>query len=82
MIADSANEGPDGRPRSVGLMVVTRLAPGPVCHVAYLDVRANAGADPNVLARKAADDTARGFDCKNMPAVIGKRGRAIELAVR
>ena len=59
-------------------MVVTRLAPA--CHVAYIDVRANA--EPNVLARQTADTHARGFDCKDKPLVIGNRGRAIELAGR
>src|SRR5262249_25008660 len=44
---------------AVGLLVVTRLPPGPVCHVAYVDVRANR--DANVLARQAADEVARGF---------------------
>jgi hypothetical protein len=79
MLSDSENER-NGRPLQVGLMVVTRLAPGPVCHVAYIDVKANA--DPNVLARQAADEKARDFDCKNKPAVMGQRGRAIALAVR
>jgi len=80
MLSDSENEQPNGRPTQVGLLVVTRLAPGPVCHVAYIDVKANA--DPNVLARQAADEKARNFDCKNKPLVIGERARAIALAVR
>ena len=42
-------------------MVVTRLPPGAVCHVAYVDVRANP--NPNELARKAADEIARDFKC-------------------
>jgi hypothetical protein len=45
-----------------------------------VDVHANAIA--NALARKAADEQARDFDCKNPPIVIGKSGRAIELAKR
>jgi hypothetical protein len=80
MLSDSENEGPNGRPVQLGLLVVTRLPPGPVCHVAYIDVRANT--DPNVLARQAADESARTFDCKNKAAVVGQRGRAMELAGR
>jgi hypothetical protein len=80
MLSDSENEQPNGRPTQVGLLVVTRLTPGPVCHVAYVDVKANA--DPNVLARQAADEKARDFDCKSKPLVIGERARAIALAVR
>jgi hypothetical protein len=60
---------------------VTRLPPGPVCHVAYIDVKANRNA--NELARKAADETARGFKCgKDEVKVIGASGRAVELATR
>lgn len=77
-LSDSANPGPDGRPTPVAMLVVTRL--NPACHVAYVDVHANAIA--NALARKAADEHARDFDCKNPPTVIGKSGRAIELAKR
>jgi hypothetical protein len=59
-------------------MVVTRLPPGPVCHVAYVDVRANR--DPNLLARQAADTLAPAFRCgEDKVRVIGNRGRAIEL---
>ena len=39
-LSDSANPGKDGRPTPVGMMVVTRL--NPACHVAYVDVAANA----------------------------------------
>jgi hypothetical protein len=77
-ISDNAALDESGRPTSVGLMVVTRLAPS--CHVAYIDVRANA--DHNALARQAADRHARDFDCNNEPLVISNRGRAIELAGR
>jgi hypothetical protein len=63
------------------MLVVTRLPPGPVCHVAYIDVQANPHA--NELARKAADELARGFNCgKDEVKVIGERGRAVELAIR
>jgi len=78
-LSDSANPSKDGRPTTVGMMVVTRL--NPACHVAYVDVAANGGADANVVARQPADEHARGFDCKQPPMVIGKRGRAIELAM-
>jgi hypothetical protein len=58
-----------------------RLPPGAVCHVAYIDVKANPSA--NELARKAADETARGFKCgKDEVKVIGESGRAVELATR
>jgi hypothetical protein len=80
-LSDSENPDAEGRPRPAGLMVVTRLPPGPVCHVAYVDVRANS--DPNVLARQAADELARKFRCDaDKVHIVGKRGRAIELAVR
>jgi hypothetical protein len=78
-LSDSANPGKDGRPTPVGMMVVTRL--DPACHVAYVDVAANGGASANEIARQAADEHARGFDCKQKPIVIGKRGRAIALAM-
>jgi hypothetical protein len=77
-LSDSANPSADGRPTPVAMLVVTRL--NPACHVAYVDVHSNAIA--NALARKAADEHARGFDCKTPPMVIGKSGRAIELAKR
>jgi hypothetical protein len=58
-----------------------RLLPGGVCHVAYVDVVANP--NTNELARKAADELVRGFDCsKDKVKVFGEGGRAVELAVR
>jgi len=45
------------------------------------DVRANP--NPNELARKAADETARDFKCgKDEVKIVGSRGRAVELAKR
>ncbi len=78
-IADNADEDNDGRPIAKPLLAVTRLPPGAVCHVAYVDVKANP--DANELARRAADETARNFKCgKDEVKVIGERGRAVELA--
>jgi hypothetical protein len=80
-IADNDDPDKSGRPTDKGLMVVTRLPPGPVCHVAYVDVRANPNS--NELARKAADEIARDFKCeKDEVKIVGERGRAVELAKR
>lgn len=78
-IADNNNVGADHRPKSVGLLVVTRIPPGASCHVAYIDVAANE--NPNALAQKAADELAKNFDCKKDAIhFIGNNGRAAELA--
>ncbi len=78
-IADNADPDKQGRPNTKAMLVVTRLPPGPVCHVAYVDAVANPTA--NELARKAADDFARSFSCgKDEVKIIGTRGRAVELA--
>ncbi|UPJ64993.1 hypothetical protein [Bradyrhizobium sp. 191] len=78
-IADNADPDRQGRPKTKAMLVVTRLPPGPVCHVAYVDGIANPTA--NELARKAADDFARGFTCgKDKVKIIGTSGRAVELA--
>jgi hypothetical protein len=78
-IADSGDPDMQGRPNTKAMLVVTRLPPGPVCHVAYVDAIANPNA--NELARKAAHDFARGFACgKDEVKIIGTRGRAVELA--
>jgi hypothetical protein len=53
--------GPDDRKASGRKLVVTRLGPGGVCHVGYVDARANP--DANELARKLADEKARTFKC-------------------
>jgi hypothetical protein len=78
-LADNSDQDKDGRPIAKPMLAVTRLPPGPVCHVAYVDVKANPNA--NELARKAADDAARAFKCgTDEVKVIGQTGRAVELA--
>ena len=78
---DNSDQDRDGRPIAKPMLSVTRLPPGPVCHVAYIDVKANP--DANELARKAADESARGFKCgKDEVKVVGESGRAVELATR
>jgi len=80
-IADNADQDKDGRPIAKPMLAVTRLPPGAVCHVAYIDVKANANA--NELARRAADQLARGFMCgRDEVKVVGAPGRAVELAKR
>jgi hypothetical protein len=55
------------------VLVVTRLGPGGVCHVGYVDGRANPNA--NVLAQQIADKNAREFRCgKDAPIILGIRG--------
>ena len=55
------------------VLVVTRLGTGGVCHVGYVDARANT--DANVLAQKIADDNARKFRCgADKPIVLGNKG--------
>jgi len=71
-ISVARNPQQHGRPGRNALLIVTRLPLGPVCHVAYIDVKANR--EPNVLARTAADETARNFDCAKDK--VAHRGRA------
>jgi hypothetical protein len=57
------------------VLVVTRLGPGGVCHVGYVDGRANK--DANELARKVADERASAFKCgSDTPATTGETGPA------
>ena len=80
-IADNSDVEKTGRPIAKPMLAVTRLPPGEVCHVAYIDAQANPNA--NELARKAADDLARDFKCgKDEVKVIGESGRAVEMATR
>ena len=58
------------RTASGRVLVVTRLGPGGVCHVGYVDARANP--DANALAAQLADDKARAFQCgKDKPITLG-----------
>lgn len=62
-----------GNPVRGQVLVVTRLGPGGVCHVGYVDGRANPNA--NELAQRIADERARGFDCaRDKPVVLGAKG--------
>ena len=80
-IADHSERTKDDRPTTKHMLAVTRLAPGAVCHVAYVDVQANPNA--NEFARKAADDLARDFKCgKDTVKIIGQSGRGVELTKR
>jgi hypothetical protein len=80
-IADNSDQDKNDRPIAKPMLAVTRLPPGPVCHVAYVDAQANPNA--NELARKAADETARGFKCGTDDVkVAGQSGRAVELVTR
>jgi len=55
------------------VLVVTRLGPGGVCHVGYVDALANANA--NGLAREIADERTRAFNCNNdKPIILGATG--------
>jgi hypothetical protein len=63
----------DRRKPSGRVLVVTRLPPGGVCHVGYVDARANPDAD--ALARRLADERARAFRCGvDKAGWVGKRG--------
>ncbi len=61
-----------GDPARGSTLVVTRLGEGGVCHVGYVDGRANKNADE--LAREIADKHARSFVCgKDKPIVLGEQ---------
>lgn len=72
VMTQADQEKADGPTPSTGrVLVVTRLGKGGICHVGYVDVRANAGS-ANELARQIADNHARSFQCgKDKPIVLG-----------
>jgi hypothetical protein len=75
---DQENLDKDDRPTAQNMLVVFRLPPGPVCKTAVVDLKANP--DAAALARKAADETARGFNCATDALVsAGQRGRTTEM---
>ena len=68
-------------PAAKPLLVVSRLPPGAVCPVAYVDSGANPDADE--LAQKAADEIARDFKCgQDQAKILGSPGRAADLVTR
>lgn len=71
-VTSADREKATGPIKSTGrVLVVTRLGADGVCHVGYVDARANP--DANELARKIADENARSFKCgKDKPVVLGK----------
>ena len=52
------------------VLVITKIAPGATCHVAYIDALANP--QPNELARKTADEMVPDFDCADDPEIVGE----------
>jgi hypothetical protein len=70
----------DERTSTGRILVVTRLGPGGVCHVGYVDARANP--DANELAQQVADGQARAFQCgKDKPIVSGKISPGLSMPV-
>ena len=79
LIADNDDGDKSGTPANKPMLAVTRLPPGPVCHVAYVDGQANRNA--NEVARQAADEFARHFKCgQDEVKVVGEKGAAVKLA--
>jgi hypothetical protein len=72
VMVDASKDDEEGTVRGE-VLVVTRLGPGGVCHVGYVDGRQNPNADD--LAREIADQHARSFRCgKDRPIVLGDKG--------
>ena len=68
----------DAEPVRGQMLVVTRLAPGAICHVGYVDAIVNV--DANTLAHTIADQRARKFRCgTDLPVVLGERGAAFSM---
>jgi hypothetical protein len=60
----------DGRKGEV--LVVSRITAKDACHIAHIDALANA--DAILIARKIADERARGADCSKDPTIEGATG--------
>jgi hypothetical protein len=58
------------------MIVVFRLPPGGSCQIGFVDAKANP--DAEALARKIADENARGFKCSDeaQPVTLGEKGAA------
>jgi hypothetical protein len=81
LIADNSDPEKSSRPPARPVLAVTRLPPGAVCHVAYIDGQANRNA--NEMARRAADELARDFTCgRDEVRIVGEKGTAAGLAKR
>lgn len=52
------------------VLVVTKVAPGTTCQIAWIDALANP--DANALAQKTADEKAPDFDCASDPEIVGE----------
>jgi hypothetical protein len=77
-VGDPDNATKDGYRKDLPFLFVARLAPGPICTVAYVDTTAKQ--DSNALARRAADERARDFKCATDTVQrVGARGRASEV---
>jgi hypothetical protein len=60
--------------RTGDVLVVSKVSEGETCHVAYIDALANP--DAIALARRVADEKARGFDCRQEPRAEGVPGKS------